>query len=206
MKQIVNILKKNKQILFSCICLFTLGSCYKIEPLPDRIKSDYEFAIPIIDTTITVKDFIPIKYLSDYQAEVPEGIPINTPEMSYPFYIGDYVASQEVQWIEPHIIIDAKDFPANTTLNISIYTVEDYITKYYFWQNHPVTQASTPVKIPEDPNRITDIEPFRSSRKVYMNMSVIYPKSMSVSDILQDKLNIKFSIKFAIKTDLAIKL
>jgi hypothetical protein len=203
MKHIVDILKKNKQILISCICLFTLTSCYKIEPLPDRIKSYYEFAIPVIDTTIEIKNFIPV---SDYSLEIPGDIPINTPEMSYPFYIGDYATSQEIQWIEPHIILEAKDFPSSTTLNINIYTMQDYGTKYYFWQDYPVVQTNSPVKIPDVPNRITDIEQFRSSRKVFMKISVTYPASVLASDILQDKLNIKFAIKFAIKTDFAIKL
>jgi hypothetical protein len=178
--------------------------------LPDRIKSDYEFAIPVMDTTIGIGDFVPITadFNHSDMIEIPAGIPIYLGEMLYPFYIGDYAASQEIKWVEPHIIIDAKYFPANTIITLNIYTIQDDGEKYYFWlpENTPITLTNTTVKIPDVPDRITDIERFRHSRKVFINMSITYSEPVLLSEIIQDKLNIKFAIKLAIKTDLTIKL
>jgi hypothetical protein len=192
--------------------MFTLTSCYDFDPLPDRIKSDYEFAIPIIDTTIRVGDFIDFVNFS-YPDEIldtltlPKETPIRMGEYSYPFYIGDH-SSQEIKWLEPQIIIAAKNFPAGTIANIRIYTKDDNKEKTYFWlpENHSISLVNTSVRVPETPTVIEEIDPFRTVRKVYLDIFFTYLDKVFVSQIKDNQVNIKFGIRFAIKTDLTIKL
>jgi hypothetical protein len=216
MKHVTPVLKdsKHRQILIICFCIFTLSSCYKFEPLPDRIKSTYEFAVPIIDTTVSIEEFASVryymKYYSDYmdKFEIPEGTPIRMGEECYPFYIGDYAPSQEVEWLEPQLIIDSKDFPAGTTVNIMIYTNNDYDIKTFFWlpENYSITLSGSPVRIPETPKRIEDVQLFRSARRVCLDIIITYPSAMTGTEIANNRINIKLGIKYAIKTDLSIKL
>jgi hypothetical protein len=212
MTQITPISKKNRrrQILILCGCLLALISCYDVDTLPDKIKSSYSFAIPIVDSTVSIGDFAS---LANYgalleQVEIPEGTPIHMGEQEYPFYIGDYSPSQEIEWVEPHIIIDTKDLPSGTVVNIRIYIKNDYGEKVYFWlsENHSITLISTPVKVPETPQVITNIEQFRNARQIFLDTYLTYPATVSGAQIVNDKVNIKFAIKFAIKTDLKITL
>ncbi|MDR0726118.1 MAG: hypothetical protein LBF59_08970 [Prevotellaceae bacterium] len=178
--------------------------------MPDKIKSNYTLAIPIVDTTVSVGYFVDIQYYSTLleAIQIPEDTPIDMGEQSYPFYIGDYSASQEIEWVEPHLIIDTKDLPSGTKVNIRIYTKNEYKDKVFFWlpSDYSVTLTDMPLKVPDTPNRITNIEQFRSAKNVYLDVSLTYPTAVSGAEIVNDELNIKFAIKFAIKTDLKLNI
>ncbi|MDR2383099.1 MAG: hypothetical protein LBD76_04345 [Prevotellaceae bacterium] len=212
MEQVTPILKKNRcrQILILSVCALTLSSCYDFDSLPDKIKTTYTLAIPIVDTTVSVGDFATIKnYLALLDnIDIPENTPINMGEQAYPFYIGDYSSSQEIEWLEPQLILEPKDLPSGIKINIKIYTKNGTNEKVYFWlpDNHPVTLENTSVKLPETPQRITNIEQFRSARNIYLDISITYPAAVSSTQIVTDKINFKLGIKFAIKTDLKINL
>ncbi|MDR1886688.1 MAG: hypothetical protein LBQ70_02120 [Prevotellaceae bacterium] len=212
MKQIIFILKRstNRRILILCVGAFAFTSCYDAEPLPNRVQSDYEFAIPVIDTTVQMGDFMELAVIGVIHdtMTISEGTPISMGELSYPFYIGDYATSQEIKWLEPQMIVDTKDFPSGTVADIKIYTKDDNEKAYYFWlpEDYSITLTATQLKVPDTPNRITDISRFRTARQVFMNISIKYPTAVSVSKIVHDKVNIKFAIKFGIKTDLTINL
>jgi hypothetical protein len=212
MKHITPISKKNKhrQILILFACLFVVTSCNDIESLPDKIKSDYEFAIPIMDTTVSVGNFVDFNYSPELldTVKLPEGKEIRMGEQEYPFYIGDYSSSQEITWLEPQITIATKDFPSGTKVNIRIYTKDDSEGKSYFWlpENYSITMENTQVKVPETPAKINEIERFRHSRKVFIDVCITYPTAMLAAQIANDRVNIKFGIRFALKTDLHINL
>jgi hypothetical protein len=196
--------------------MLVLTSCYKIDPLPDRIKSDYEFAIPIVDTVVTMENVLRNQYhINDTAAIpewvtailIPEGETTKLGEITYPFYIGEYASSQEVKWLEPRIILNAKNFPSGAVANIQIYTKQND-SIHYFWldKDHSVTLTNTTITIPETPINLTNIEDFRYSRSIYMNVFISYPEQLSMSDILSATMSFKLAIKFGIKTDLTIKL
>jgi hypothetical protein len=216
MKRVTPISKKSRQILILCVCFFTLVSCYEFDPLPDKIKSKGEYAIPLIDTTISVEQFTSISYGGEMwnMIEIPEGRPLNMGEFSFPFYIGDYASSQTIEWIEPQMIIDSKDLLPGTILQMNIYIKNDNGTKSYFWlspEESTVTLKELedmPVKIPNPVDKVTgtDLEKVRNARKIFMDLSIKYPTSMLVETILTHKINIKMSMKFAIETDLSINL
>jgi hypothetical protein len=180
--------------------------------LPDKIKTDYTLAIPIIDTTISLGDFSEIQqYYSILDIfEVPANTPVNMGEQAYPFYIGEYSSSQEIEWIEPQIIIENKDLPSGTIVNIRICTKNDDDERIYFWlpSDYTVTLSNTLVKVPETPQKIEkeDINKFRSAKNIYLDTYITYPATMSGTEIVNQKVNIKFAVKFAIKTDLKINL
>jgi hypothetical protein len=215
MKHITPISKKNRyrQILTLCICLCALTSCYEFESLPDKIKSDYSFAIPLIDTTVRLGDFAYFLYhdipgINIPEVNIPEGTPIRMGELAYPFYIGDYSSSQEIARLEPQLIIDTEDLPSGTEINLKIYTKDDFENRVYFWlpDDYSISLVNTPVKVPEDTQRITNIEKFRSARKVFLDITITYPTAVSSTQILNDRINIKFAIKFSLTTDLKINL
>jgi hypothetical protein len=164
----------------------------------------------LIDTTVKVGDFADFVYYGVIPdtLTVPRETSISMGEHEYPFFIGDYSSSQEIEWLEPQIIIDTKDFPSGTVINIRIYTKNDNGEKIYFWlpENHSVTLVNTPVKVPDAPTRIKEISQFRTAQKVYLDVLITYPTEVPVTQIINDRVNIKFGIKFAIKTDLTIKL
>jgi hypothetical protein len=178
--------------------------------LPDRIKSDYEVAMPLIDTTVSVGDFATFTGTDAIPDSItlPEGTPVIMGEMEYPFFIGEYSSSQKVKWLEPFIIIDTKDLPAGTTINIKIYTKNDDGVKIFFWlpENNSITIANTPVRVPETPNRLTNIDQFRYYPKVFLDASITYPEKTQVSKIIRDRIHIKFAFKFEMETDLTINL
>lgn len=197
------------QLLF-LFCLFFLSSCYEADPLPKRFTSDYQFAVPVIDTTVELGDFVDFVVRSNLPVdyEIPEGKEINMGELSFPFYLGDFGESQDIKWLEPQIILNTKDLPAGTTANIKIYTKEDDGEKYYFWlpENYSVTATNVPIKVPESPVSITNIAQFRSSKEVFLDVALKYPTSVFASKVIKDKINIRFGMKFEIKADLEIKL
>jgi hypothetical protein len=172
------------------------------------VQSDHEFAIPLVDTTVKIGDFVTFPYPIDTPIEIPEGTAIRMGELSYPFFIGDYASSQEMKWLEPRMILETNDFPSGTVVQLKIYIKRDDGTKYYFWlsDDYSVTLTNTSVKIPDTPDKITDISQFRSAKRVFIDVSITYPVSQLASEILHDKISIKFAIKFEIKTDLRIKL
>jgi hypothetical protein len=190
--------------------MFTLTSCYDFDTLPDRIKSDYDFAIPVIDTTVRVCDFVDFLSYTEISETftLPKGTPIRMGEYAYPFYIGDYSSTQEIEWLEPQIVILPKYFPSGTEANIRIYTKDSDGKKIYFWldENHSVTLLNTSVRVPETPTIIKEIDRFRTARKVYLDVVLTYPDEVTVSQVKDNMVDIKFSIRFAIKTDLTIKL
>jgi hypothetical protein len=229
MKQITPISKKNKHrpILILSVCLLALTSCSGFEPLPERIKSDCEFAIPIMDTTVVTGDFASFNITGEFpnipelpdtfnlpkdtviNIKIKKGEAIKMGELEYPFYIGDYAMSQEIEWIDPHLIISTKDFPSGTTLNIRIYTKDKFKNKSYFWLPEDYTVTLTdyePVRVPESPSKIQDTERFRNARKVFVDVWITYPEEMSLEQIIDDRVNIKFAIRFVIKTDLQVKI
>ncbi|MDR1593887.1 MAG: hypothetical protein LBS43_05310 [Prevotellaceae bacterium] len=212
MKQITPMSKKKRcrQILILSICAITLTSCYDIDSLPDRIQSGYELAIPITDTTLSIGEFTSLRYYENFwdQLEIPEGTPIEMGEQSYPFYIGDYSSSQKIEWIEPHFFIESKDFPSGTKINIKVYTKNDYEEKTFFWlpENFTVDLTDTQVRVPETPSKITNVEQFRSARRVYLDLAIIYPVKVTGLQISTNRVNLKFGIRFAIQTNLTINL
>jgi hypothetical protein len=213
MRQITPILKKKnrcRQILILSVCILTMTSCYKLDSLPDKIKASYSLAIPIVDTTVSVGDFADIQsyYTLLEDSEIPEGTPIKMGEQAYPFYIGDYSSSQEIEWVEPHIIIKSTDLPSGTKVNIRIYIKNESDEKVYFWlsPDYSVTLANTELKVPEISQQITNIEQFRSARTVYLDTSIIYPAKVSGAEIVSHKVNIKLAIKFALKTDIKVNI
>jgi hypothetical protein len=165
-----------------------------------------------VDTTVSLGDFASLAHYGALleQIEISGGTPIQMGEQEYPFYIGDYSSSQIIEWVEPLIIIDPKDLPSGTEININIYTKNDYGEKSYFWlsENHSVILASTPVQVPkpETPQVITNIEQFRNARKVFLDTYLTFNETVSGAQIMNYKVNIKFAIKFAITTDLKIKI
>ncbi|MDR0385742.1 MAG: hypothetical protein LBH60_06670 [Prevotellaceae bacterium] len=200
---------KHRRILTLFLCLSALISCSKFESLPDRIKSDYEFAIPITDTTVAAENFEGIKdFESLDMVDLPQGTPLIMGEIEYPFYIGDYSSSQEIKWLEPQIVVSPTGFPAGAEMNIKIYAKGSNGTNIYFWlpENYSITLANTSVKIPETPIRLNEIAQFRDVRKIYIDVSVIYPEDIRGPQIAAHKMNIKLGIKFAIKTDLSVNL
>jgi hypothetical protein len=211
MKQVTPMSQKNrcKQILILWMSLFALTSC-NIEPLPDKIKSDHLFAIPIVDTTVLVSSFADFPNYGQLleQIKIPAGTPIHMGAQEYPFYIGDYASSQEIEWIEPHLIIDTKDLPSGTEINIRIYTQNEYREKLYFWlpADYSVTLVNTPLNVPENPQRIRDIEQIRNARKVFLDTYFTFPETVSATEIMNDIVNIKFAMQLAIKTNLRIAL
>jgi hypothetical protein len=212
MKQIISFLMKNinRQILGSSICLFAMNSCYEFEALPDKIKSDYEIAIPVIDATISVGDFVSFSFpdvLLDY-IEILEGVPINMGEMEFPFFIGEYSSSQKLNWLEPLMIIDTKDLPSGTIVNLRIYTKNDNERGVYFWlpEDYTITVDNSLMRVPETPSKITNVDQFRHSRKIFLSASIKYPTTVPASKIIKDKVNIRFVMKFEIETDLSINL
>jgi hypothetical protein len=179
--------------------------------LPDKVKSGYEFAIPITDTTLSISNFTDIRYYEGFleMLDIPAGTPIVMGEQSYPFYIGDYSPSQEIEWIEPHFIIETKDFPAGTKINIMVYSKNDAGAKTYFWLDEDYSielKSSTPVRVPETSTKMTNITQFRDIRRVYLDIAITYPVKVTGSQIATDRVNLKFGIKFAIKTNLTISL
>jgi hypothetical protein len=216
MRQITPILKKKnrcRQILILSVCILTLISCNKFDSLPDKIKATYSLAIPIVDTTVSLGDFADIKSYGKLleSIDIPEGDTIEMGEQAYPFYIGDYSSSQEIEWVEPKIIIvdstNSTDLPSGTKINIKIYT-KNASQNVYFWlrENYPITWLKERIIVPETPQQITNIEQFRSARTIYLNTSIIYPTKVSGRQIVSNKVHIKFSIKFAIKTDLKVNV
>jgi hypothetical protein len=163
-----------------------------------------------MDTTVSIGDFVSFAEFEQLleMVEIPEGMPIHMGEQSYPFYIGEYSSSQTVEWLEPQLIIDPKDLPSGTKINIRIYTKNDYKEKVYFWlpNDYSITLANTPVKVPESPQAITNIDQFRNATAIFLDTDIIYPTAVSGIQIVTDKINIKFAIKFALKTDLKITL
>jgi hypothetical protein len=212
MRQMISISKKKRcrQILILCLCTLNLTSCYDFDTLPDRIKSNYEFAIPVIDTTVKIGDFESLAYYDEIpdELDIPEGTVIGMGEQEYPFYIGDYSPTQEIEWLEPQLIIDSKDFPPGTEANIRIYTKNDRGEKTYFWlsEDYSITLGNTSIKVPDIPNRINDIEKFRNAQTIFLDVFIVYPVKVLLAQIADDKVNIKFGIRFAIKTDLTINL
>jgi hypothetical protein len=178
--------------------------------LPDKIKTDYTLAIPIIDTTISLGDFATIARYEQLieTIEIPAETPINMGEQSYPFYIGEYSPSQTIEWLEPQLIIDTKDLPSGTKINIKIYTKDEFGRRSYFWlsDDYSITLTHMPVKVPETPQTIKNIDQFRDATSVFLDIDLIYPTAVTGSQIVDAEINIKFAIKFAIKTDLKVKL
>jgi hypothetical protein len=176
-----------------------MTSCYKFETLPDRVKSKYEIAIPIIDTAVSIENFVAFTFPDEVlnKTEIPEGTPISMRELEYPFFIGDFSSSQKINWIQLFITLET-DSPPGTTINIKIYTKDDDGRKNYF-------------ELPENnssiiSDKLTNIEQFRDSERIFFNVSITYPTKVSVAEIIQNKLNIKLAIKFEIETDLTINL
>jgi hypothetical protein len=204
MKQITPISMKDRcrQILILCVCAFSLTSCFDIESLPDKVKSDYEFAIPVVDTTVALGDFASFK---QYELLLGQDIPAETPirmgEQEYPFYIGDYSDSQEIDWVELLIIIDPKDLPSTTKVDVKIYTRNDSGEKSYDLVSDVIPLGQTYLK------KIEGIEEkFRDAREVFLDTSLTFTDAVSGAQIMNYKVNIKFAIKFAITTDLKIKI
>jgi hypothetical protein len=210
MRQVIAFLEKNKNkhISILCICLFTLTSCYEFDPLPNKIRSNYELAIPIMDTTIVIGDFESFANYNDiWNTEIPEGTFIDMGELSFPFYLGYYAHSDIIEWIESQIIIDTKSFPSSTKIYLKIYIKTDNGEKLHFGlpENYPITLENSQVKVPME-RMIEEIEQFRYAKRIFFNASIEYPVATSVSSISTAKMNIKFAIKFAIKTNLTVSL
>jgi hypothetical protein len=186
-----------------------MTSCYKFEPLPSRIKSTHELAIAIIDTTVSIGNFVtftlPEELLDTIM--IPEQTPIDMGELEYPFFIGDYSPSQTIEWIDPFLILETKDLPSGTIVKIEIYIKDGNDRKIYFWlpENNAVTIAGAPVRIPDKPTSpLTNLESFRYATSIFFNISVQYPAATPIGKVINDRLNIKLGIKFKIETDLAI--
>jgi hypothetical protein len=212
MKHITTISMKNrcKQILILCVCAFSLISCYDVDPLPDRIRSGYSFAIPLVDTTVSVGDFASFTQYEELlgQDSIPANTLIQMGEQDYPFYIGDYSSSQTIKWVEPHINITPEDLPSGTKVNIRIYIKKDTDEQSYFWlpADYSVSLTNTSIKVPESPQRIENISEFRDARKVFLDMYLTFPEKEPVVKIIKYKVNVKFAIQFAMETNLSITL
>jgi hypothetical protein len=160
-----------------------------------------------MDTTFSISDFADIYYYLG-MLNIPEGTTLEMGEQSCPFYIGDYSSSQEIEWIEPHFIIETNSFPAGTTMSINVYSKNDFGTRIYFWlkEDYPVQLNSTPVRVPDASTKLTNIDQFRDVRQIYFDVAITYPENITVDKIMSHKVNLKFSIKFAMKTNLKTNL
>jgi hypothetical protein len=192
-----------RQILILCTCMFILTSCYDIDSLPDRITSDYSIAIPLVDTTVFVRDFADIGYyrLEQDTITIPANTRIHMGEQEYPFYIGNYSGSQEIAWIELLILINSDDLPANTIISVDIYTKNSFDLPYYLLSKDISLGESYSHPRIEKP---TIDSYFRDARKIFLNTSLTFNDAVSVAQIMAYKVNVKFSIRFAMKTHLKI--
>jgi hypothetical protein len=166
-----------------------------------------ELSIPLVDTTIEVKNFQEIKNSPEY-IEIPADMPLAMNELSFPFYLGNFASTQEVEWIIPQIIADTKNLPADTRIELNVY-VKANGEKHYFWipESTPVATNSGYVTIPDQPVKVpvTD-EKLRSANSVFMILVISFPEKKKVSELLSYKVNVKFAITIKLKTDLAVKL
>jgi hypothetical protein len=191
--------------------MFSLTSCYEFSPLPERITSYYEIAIPMMDTTVLVGDFVYVKE-SSLEKDIPEGFPINMGEISYPFYIGDFGEAQTIKWIEPQITVLSKDLPAGTIATVYIYLKYEDGSRKYFWEpeftekGYPVTVTNTPTKVPDVLKRLTNIPDFRDNREIFLNLTLTYPAPVKASTALQHSLSCKLGIKFGMDANFKIDL
>jgi hypothetical protein len=160
----------------------------------------------MIDTTVVVGDFVEIK--NNPNGTIAEGREIIMGELSYPFYIGDFGEAQDIKWIEPQIVVDTKDLPAGTIAYLKIYLINEDGSKNFFWleENFAVTATSTPIRVPENPTKITNVATFRTSREVCLDLSLKYPSEVKASAVLRDKVIVKFGVKFGITANFKINL
>jgi hypothetical protein len=212
MRHITPISKKNRcrQILILSVCILILTSCHEFDSLPNKINTNYSLAFPVVvDTTILVGDFAGKGIYNNLigMIEIPAGDTVKIGEQAYSFYIGDYFSSQEIEWVEPRMILDSTNLPSGTIINLGIYT-ENESKKDHFWlpKDYPITLGDKKIIVPETPKRIENIEQFRSSRIIYVNTSIVYPTAMSGEQIVNNKLKITLAIKFAIKPDLKVNI
>jgi hypothetical protein len=182
-----------------------VASCSKFETLPDKIESSYEIAIPVIDTTVSIGNFVTFKLPEELlnKTEIPEGTSIKMGELGYPFFLGEFSSSSSrVNWIELFFTLETKDLPSETKTTIKIYTKDNEGKNNYFeLPNDPVITNGL-VKLS---NKITNTDQFKDSRRIFFDISVTYPTAVSVAKVIQDKLSVKLAVKFEI-TDLTLNL
>jgi hypothetical protein len=151
-----------------------------------------------------------VEYDSGFLGRLPEKLSIEMGEQRHGLSIDDYSPSQGIEWIEPKLIITAKNFPSGTNVGIKIYTKNANKEKQYFWlpEDYSISLVNEEITVPESPEnkRIVDIEQLRQSRDIYLNIIITFPAAKSGKDIANYEVNVKFSIKLAIKTELKLNL
>jgi hypothetical protein len=185
--------------------------------LPDKVNANYTLAIPVVDTTLSIKEFVTLEYpyLKLDSFKIPEGDSIQMGEQRHHVDIDDYTPSRGIEWIEPQMIIDPENFPEGTKVGIKIYTKRAYGEKEYFWLNENYSfefkpessftvvpdRENPPIRIDED-----KIKQLRQTQYVYLNIIIKYPSAISGAQIANHRVNVKFGLKLSINTDLKLNL
>jgi hypothetical protein len=185
--------------------------------LPNKLRSNSELAIPIIDTTVSIGDFVSFVLPDELKTviNIPAETPVNMGELEYPFFIGDYSPTQIISDIQLFMIVDtianlpagAANLPAGTTINLKIYIRDEFGRKIYFWipENKTIKIENAPIRVSDDkPVQLS--EELRASKKVFFDISLTYPSEISVAEAIRGRINIKFAMRFKIETNLIISL
>lgn len=200
-----------KKKLFLLLCMFSLVSCYKADPLPERLKTEYELAIPIIDTIVSVGDFIDIDTSSipPNLLSIPAGTPIHLGEMKFPFYLGDFANTQIVEWIEPKFLLHVGATKATGEIlsaNLQLYTKQGSV-KNFFWlpDYYWVQLGYDPVTVPENPARI-DAQQISSATEVFFDLNVKFPRAVYASEVLTTRVRIQLGVIIKLNGEVGIDL
>jgi hypothetical protein len=181
-----------------------LNSCYKPESFPNKYVSEYEFAVPLIDSVFSASDFESFKYEPD-SYEVQKDFPVKMGVFSYSFSLNNS-SGDAMQWIEPRIVLDTRNFIQNTKISFKIYiTGEDENEKSYFWlpEDYSITTNRNMQTVETDNNRIF-VETLKQSKRLWIDVTFYFAEDTPLSVLKSKELGFHLAVKC--KTISALKI
>ena len=190
-----------KQIMLLFTIVFALWGCdYSRDPFPTEIVSDYELAIPIVDTVVNFAEIaFPLDYLPNENQEILSGI-IGPEKISFPFYLADFFEDgQYLSWIEPKIIIDS-DFLDKIDFMLDFFLEDESGGILHILNSNIKLTSGENVLFGNADSRL-DFNSnmfLKDAKKITVQATIVVKESITVKDLVNSKSNIKIGLKVGI--------
>ena len=199
------------RLIYACCASLITHSCYTPGELPETIENDYEFAIPLIDTTLAVIDF-PYFALSSVLPEnqaLPPGTIIESGAKDSPFYLGNWTdKGQSIERVELNLNISYYRLD-DGAININIYT-QNNNQKEHFWlqQNHqiPTKAADYEVKLNPIASMLdaTSLNTVKDAGRVYLDLGLSFDRAITQSQLATSYIRAQLSMKVKVKITMKV--
>jgi hypothetical protein len=188
-----------------------LVSCYSPEPLPERIENEYEFALPLMDTTLDVMSFplFSTMSISPDDLLLPSGTVIGSDTKDFPFYVGNWTEKgQTVERVELNLALSYYGL-TDGAMEVNLYTRNEG-NKEYFWlpRNHEVETKSADYEVVGNPTKTvltpTQLNTIKGAGRIYFDVGLRFDEEVRGSDLKSSYIRARLSMKVKIKMLLKI--